>query len=53
MNILFVCRKNQWKSPTAEVIFKNIDGISANSAYTGFEMPMVTEEVKGSRLRSN
>ncbi len=23
MNLLFVCSKNQWRSPTAELIFKN------------------------------
>ncbi|WP_229251178.1 hypothetical protein [Emticicia sp. BO119] len=23
MNLLFVCSRNQWRSPTAEAIFKN------------------------------
>ena len=34
MNILFVCSKNQWRSPTAETIFKNRSAISVRSAGT-------------------
>lgn len=34
MNLLFICSRNQWRSPTAETIYKNIDGIDARSAGT-------------------
>ncbi len=34
MNLLFVCSRNQWRSPTAEAIYKNIDGIFVKSAGT-------------------
>ena len=34
MNILFVCSRNIWRSPTAEVIYKNHTGIIARSAGT-------------------
>lgn len=33
-NVLFVCSRNQWRSPTAEALFKNVPGISARSAGT-------------------
>lgn len=34
MNILFVCSRNEWRSPTAEAIYKNHDFISVKSAGT-------------------
>jgi predicted protein tyrosine phosphatase len=34
MNLLFVCSRNQWRSPTAEAIYKNIDGIFVKSGGT-------------------
>lgn len=34
MNILFVCSLNQWRSPTAENIYKNHSGINVKSAGT-------------------
>jgi predicted protein tyrosine phosphatase len=34
MNILFVCSRNQWRSPTAEEIYKNTDGLQVRSAGT-------------------
>jgi predicted protein tyrosine phosphatase len=34
MNILFVCSRNQWRSPTAETIYKNQQGLSVRSAGT-------------------
>ncbi len=34
MNILFVCSMNQWRSPTAEAIFKNGSIHSVRSAGT-------------------
>ena len=33
-NILFVCSRNQWRSPTAEKIWKNVPGINTRSAGT-------------------
>jgi predicted protein tyrosine phosphatase len=34
MNLLFVCSRNQWRSPTAEAIFKNSQEHQAKSAGT-------------------
>lgn len=34
MNLLFLCSRNQWRSPTAEAICKNRPGISVKSAGT-------------------
>lgn len=34
MNFSFICSKNQWRSPTAERIFKHGYGISTRSAGT-------------------
>ncbi len=34
VKILFVCSKNQWRSPTGEAIFRNVEGISTRSAGT-------------------
>lgn len=34
MNILFICSRNQWRSPTAETIFRNNKGLSVRSAGT-------------------
>lgn len=34
MNILFVCSRNQWRSPTAEVLYKNKAGLNVRSAGT-------------------
>lgn len=34
MNILFVCSRNQWRSPTAETIYKNHSGLNVKSAGT-------------------
>ncbi len=33
-HILFVCSKNQWRSPTAEKIWSKIDGVLCRSAGT-------------------
>lgn len=32
--LLFVCSRNQWRSPTAEKLFHGVDGIQARSAGT-------------------
>lgn len=34
MNLLFICSRNQWRSPTAEEIFKNSQEHQAKSAGT-------------------
>ena len=34
MNLLFICSRNQWRSPTAEAIFKNHQEHQARSAGT-------------------
>lgn len=34
-NLLFICSKNQWRSPTAELLFKNHPLNQARSAGTG------------------
>lgn len=34
MNILFVCSRNEWRSPTAETIYKNHELINVKSAGT-------------------
>lgn len=34
MNLLFICSRNQWRSRTAETLFKNIDGYEIRSAGT-------------------
>lgn len=34
MNILFICSKNQWRSPTAEQIYRNHPDFNARSAGT-------------------
>lgn len=34
LNVLFVCSRNQWRSPTAERVFKNHPGIHVRSAGT-------------------
>lgn len=34
MNLLFVCSRNQWRSPTAEAIYKNYSGLNVKSAGT-------------------
>jgi predicted protein tyrosine phosphatase len=33
-NLLFICSKNQWRSPTAELLFKNHAAHQARSAGT-------------------
>jgi len=34
MNILFICSKNQWRSPTAEQVWRRQAGLSVRSAGT-------------------
>ena len=32
MNVLFICSRNQWRSPTAEQLFRRYPGLNARSA---------------------
>jgi len=34
LNLLFVCSRNQWRSPTGERIWRKTDGVSTRSAGT-------------------
>lgn len=34
MNVLFVCSRNQWRSPTAERIYRKVPGVNVRSAGT-------------------
>lgn len=34
MNLLFICSRNNWRSPTAEEIYKNVQSILVKSAGT-------------------
>ncbi len=34
MNLLFVCSRNQWRSPTAEEIYKKRNGFNVRSSGT-------------------
>ncbi len=34
MNVLFICSRNQWRSPTAEQVFRRYPGVNARSAGT-------------------
>jgi predicted protein tyrosine phosphatase len=36
IKILFICSKNQWRSPTAEKIFLQFNGYNVRSAGTAF-----------------
>jgi len=34
MNILFICSRNQWRSPTGELVYKKTPGVEVRSAGT-------------------
>ncbi|MGP3591238.1 low molecular weight protein tyrosine phosphatase family protein [Vagococcus sp. WN89Y] len=34
MNVLFICSRNHWRSPTAEHVFRRYPGLNARSAGT-------------------
>ena len=34
LNVLFVCSRNQWRSPTAETVFRHHDGLRVRSGGT-------------------
>lgn len=66
LNVLFVCSRNQWRSPTAEQVWKNEPGVSVRSAGTSraarrhvtladirwADLILVMEEKHKSRLRA-
>lgn len=66
MKLLFVCSRNQWRSPTAERIFRRWPGLSVRSAGTSprarrtvrhedllwADLILVMEEKHRSRLRA-
>lgn len=66
MNILFVCSRNQWRSPTAETLYRHYPGVQVRSAGTSTrarhtvsvrdiawaDVIMVMEEKHKSRLRA-
>ncbi|WP_264323066.1 low molecular weight protein tyrosine phosphatase family protein [Romeriopsis navalis] len=34
MNVLFICSRNQWRSPTGEAVWRKLDGVNVRSAGT-------------------
>jgi predicted protein tyrosine phosphatase len=34
MNVLFICSRNQWRSPTAEQVWRKLPGVNVRSAGT-------------------
>lgn len=66
LNLLFICSKNQWRSPTAEQIYRKQPNVSVRSAGTSpnarhtvsikdiqwADVIMVMEEMHKSRLKA-
>jgi predicted protein tyrosine phosphatase len=52
MNVLFVCSKNRWRSPTAEAVFSDWPGINCMSAGLNHdaETPLTSELVSWADL---
>jgi predicted protein tyrosine phosphatase len=48
IKVLFVCSRNQWRSPTAEAIYKGFDGVQARSAGTS---PQARVRINDAHLR--
>lgn len=67
MNILFVCSRNQWRSPTGEEVLRNRSGVEVRSAGTSrnarrrltlvdirwADLILVMEEKHKSRIRAD
>jgi predicted protein tyrosine phosphatase len=67
LNVLFVCSRNKWRSPTGEAVFRKRPGVSTRSAGTSSsarrtvsitdiqwaDLIFVMEEKHGARLRAN
>lgn len=51
-NVLFICSKNKWRSPTAEAVFCNQPKISVRSAGLSqdAEVPLSTEDVEWAEI---
>lgn len=47
-NVLFICSRNQWRSPTAEEVWRKHPGINARSAGTS---PKARKTVSSSDIR--
>jgi len=66
MKLLFICSRNQWRSPTGEAIWRRVEGIEARSAGTSrnarrrvslgdirwADLVLVMEEKHASRLKA-
>jgi predicted protein tyrosine phosphatase len=52
MKLLFICSQNQWRSPTAEAVFAEYDGLEVDSAglNRGAEVPLGTEAVEWAEI---
>ena len=48
MNVLFICSRNQWRSPTAEAVWCKLPGISVRSAGTS---PKANKSVRAIDIR--
>ncbi len=46
--LLFICSKNRWRSPTAEAVFCEFEGLEADSAglERDAEMPLCSEAIE-------
>lgn len=67
VKVLFVCSKNQWRSPTGEAVFARVDGVSTRSAGTArsarrkitiadirwADLILVMEDKHASRIRAD
>lgn len=67
INVLFVCSRNQWRSPTAERVWRNEPGVNVRSAGTASsarrrlqladiqwaDLILVMEEKHKSRIRAD
>ena len=45
INILFVCSKNKWRSPTAETIYRNDSRLNVRSAGTSASARKTISEI--------
>lgn len=52
MNVLFVCSRNRYRSPTAEAVFASVEGLEVDSAGTAddAEQPVDAELVEWADL---
>jgi predicted protein tyrosine phosphatase len=52
LKVLFICSQNRWRSPTAEQVFADYDGLDCSSAGTNHdaENPLTPEQVEWADL---